>query len=104
VSIIGGPEWLQVLLFVGVSVVLLAFTRPYMLKYVKTNRVNTNVHANIGKTAVVTKRITPTSVGAVLLRSMTWSAISEETIEVGTEVRVLDIEGVKFIVKTIKEN
>lgn len=104
VSIFGGPEWLQVLLFVGVSVTLLAFTRPYMLKYVKTNRVNTNVHANIGKTAIVTKKITPTTVGAVQLRSMTWSAIADETIDIDTEVRILDIEGVKFIVKTIKEN
>ena len=104
VSIFGGPEWLQVFLFVGVSVTLLAFTRPYMLKYVKTNRVNTNVHANIGKTAIVTKKITPTTVGAVKLRSMSWSAIADETIDVDTEVRILDIEGVKFIVKTIKEN
>lgn len=104
VSFVGGPVWLQVLLFVGISVTLLAFTRPYMLKYVKTNKVNTNVHANIGKTAVVTKRITENTVGSVVIRSMTWSAIADETIEVGQEVRILDIEGVKFIVKTIKDS
>ena len=28
VSLLGGPVWLQILLFLGVSVVLLIFTRP----------------------------------------------------------------------------
>lgn len=104
VSLFNGSPILQVLLFLIISIALLLNTRPFMMRYVKTNRINTNVHANIGKTVLVTKKITKNTVGHVQLRSVTWSAIADEDIEVGQEVRILDIEGIKFIVKSIKES
>ena len=33
VSLLGGPIWLQILLFIGVSVILLIFTRPLAVRY-----------------------------------------------------------------------
>jgi membrane protein implicated in regulation of membrane protease activity len=55
----------------------------------------------IGQEGFVTTEITPSAIGAVKLRSQEWSAISDETIIVGEKVRVLDVEGVKLIVKKI---
>jgi membrane protein implicated in regulation of membrane protease activity len=104
ISLFGGSIILQVFLFVTISIALLLYTRPFMMRYVKTNRISTNVDAHIGKTVLVTKKITKNTVGEVQLRSVTWSAIADENIEVGQEVRILDIEGTKFIVKSIKES
>ena len=103
IALIGGPLWLQIIVFLIVSILLLAYTRPYMVKYFKKNRIKTNVHAAIGKIAVVSKEITPNSIGAVTLRGIRWSAVSNETIKKGDELRILDIEGVKLIVESIKK-
>lgn len=101
-ALFGAPFWIQLALFLVIATVLLAYTRPYMVKYFKTNRTKTNVHSTIGKIATVTKAITPTSIGNVELRGMTWSAISNFDIKKDAKVRILDIEGVKLIVEPIE--
>jgi membrane protein implicated in regulation of membrane protease activity len=97
-ALIGLPEWLQILSFIVVTTVLFLFTRPVVMKYFKVNEIKTNVDSVIGH---VTTDITPSTVGVVKLRSQEWSAISDETIVTGEKVRVLDVEGVKLIVKKI---
>jgi membrane protein implicated in regulation of membrane protease activity len=94
---------IQLTFFVLVSILLLVFTRPYMVKYFKTNRVKTNAQTVIGKTAVVTEKILPNEIGKVKLRGISWSAISNDEIEKGSKVRVLDIEGVKLIVELLEK-
>ncbi len=92
---------IQIALFVVVSAVLLLFTRPVVLKYFKVNEIKTNVDSVIGQEGTVIGEITPNTIGRVKLRSQEWSAISEESIKVDEKVRVLDVEGVKLIVKKI---
>lgn len=101
-AIVGAPIWLQVTTFLVITIVLISFTRPYMLKYFKTNQIKTNAQSVIGKTATVSIVILPNEIGAVKLRGQEWSAIASSKIEVGTEVRILEIEGVKLIVEAIK--
>lgn len=101
-AIVGAPVWLQIATFLIITIVLIAFTRPYMMKYFKTNQIKTNAQSVIGKTATVYEEILPNEIGAVKLRGQVWSAISDSKIEVGTEVRILEIEGVKLIVEAIK--
>lgn len=101
-SLLGSPIWLQVTVFLLITIILIAFTRPYMLKYFKTNQIKTNVYSVIGKTATVSEIINPNEIGAVKLRGQVWSAMAASKIEVGTEVRILEIEGVKLIVEAIK--
>ena len=72
-----------------------------MLRYFKTNQIKTNAQSVIGKTATVSMTILPNEIGAVKLRGQEWSAIASSKIEVGTEVRILEIEGVKLIVEAI---
>ena len=57
IAMIGGPLWLQVLIFLVTSVVLLIFTRPIAMKYFNKNREKTNVDSKIGKQAIVTVTI-----------------------------------------------
>jgi membrane protein implicated in regulation of membrane protease activity len=101
-AIVGAPVWLQIATFLIITIVLIAFTRPYMMKYFKTNQIKTNAQSVIGKTATVSEVILPNEIGAVKLRGQVWSAMSDSKIEVGTEVRILEIEGVKLIVEAIK--
>ena len=59
----------------------------------------TNSDRVIGKTGEVIKKITKDSYGEVKIFGNVWTACSDSDIEVGTKIKVLDIEGVKLIVK-----
>lgn len=100
---IGGPVWLQITVFVVVSVVLLIFTRPIAVKYFNKNRTNTNADRAIGEQAVVTERIDNLNgTGRVKIKGVDWSARAvedEKIFEVDETVTVEKIEGVKAIVK-----
>lgn len=95
-----GPV-IQIITFVLVTAVLLLFTRPVVLKYFKVNEIKTNVDSIIGQEGFVVSKITENTVGRVKLRAQEWSAISDEDIEVDEKIRVLDVEGVKLIVKKL---
>jgi len=92
---------IQAIVFTISAILLLVLTRPVVMKYFKTNEIKTNVDAVIGSTATVISKITPDTIGLVKIRSIDWSAVSHQTIEVGEKVRVLDVEGVKLIVEKL---
>lgn len=106
ISLIGGPWWLQLLLFLLVSIVLLVFTRPIATKYFNKNRTKTNVESVVGKQAIVTLKIDNLmGQGQIVTDGMEWTARSLDStvIEEGTVVVIEKIEGVKAIVKIRKE-
>lgn len=98
----GGPVWLQVILFVVGSIVLLFMTRPIAMRFMHKGPVRTNADSVVGKEAVVTERIDNLrSTGAVQVSGQVWTARSvnpEHTIEKDEIVMVRAIEGVKLIV------
>lgn len=102
-ALLGAELWLQFLLFLLVSAVLLLCLRPLSKKFLSTPKVQTNAPANIGKLAVVTEDIDNLhGIGAVKLSGLTWSARSKDgkNIPAGTVVRITGIEGVKLFVET----
>jgi len=102
ISLFCGPVWLQVVAFAAVSLVLLYFTRPIAVKYFNRNRFRTNVESMIGKQAVVIGEIDNIQgLGQVKVGGMEWSArsVDDSVIRVGTVVEVVNVEGVKLIVK-----
>ena len=105
-ALLGGPEWLQIALFIVISAGLLLAIRPIAHKYFNTKVQPTNADRVIGATARVTEEIDNFhGQGAVVIGSMTWTARSSEdvVIPVGSTVRVLRIEGVKVFVELEKE-
>lgn len=94
---------IQTTIFVISSTILLFFTRPLANKLAKKdNFVQTNAYSIIGKKGIVTKDIDPiTGQGQVKIGTEIWSAKSynETKIEAGTEIEVIEINGVKAIVK-----
>lgn len=100
-SLLGAPVWLQAVLFLAVSVVLLLALRPVLKKHFTPKLVKTNVDSIVGSTGVVTAAIDNVmATGTVKLGAMEWTARSTTgaVIEAGTLVTVDKIEGVKAFV------
>ncbi len=102
-ALLHAPFFLQVILFLLVSLILLFFTRPIAVKYFNKDRVKTNVESMVGRQAIVTSEICNLhSTGQVTIGGLEWSARSYDDrlrIPVGTVVNVAAINGVKLIVK-----
>ena len=105
VAILGGAVWLQVVVFLAVSILLLLFTRPIAMKYMNKNVQKTNVDSLKGEKAVVIQTIDNLKgTGQVVIRGMEWSAKAREDkiIKEGTVVKVITVEGVKAVVEEDK--
>ena len=106
VSLLSGPVWLQILLFLAVSAGLLAALWPFVKKVLNPHLQKTNVDSVIGSRGYVTSPIDNLHAqGQVKLGGMEWSARSSDgqPIEEGTTVQVDKIEGVKVFVTAVKE-
>ena len=96
---------IQTTIFIISSTILIFATKPFVKKFADVKKTNTNVYSIIGKKALVIKTIDPIhSVGQIKLNGEVWTAESKnnEIIEEGSEVEVLEIKGVKAIVKSTK--
>lgn len=103
-ALLGGAIWIQLTLFLAVSLLCLLAVRPLAKRHVNDKVVPTNADRAIGAEALVTEDIDNVhGKGAVIIRGVTWSARSEDggAIAAGTMVRVLRIEGVKVFVEPV---
>lgn len=102
-ALLQAPVFVQVILFLAVSLLMLFFTRPVAVKYFNKDRVKTNVESMVGRQAIVTGEIANVQgMGQVTVGGLEWSARSlddQVKIPVGTVVKVVAIHGVKLIVK-----
>lgn len=107
VSIPGTPIFLQVIVFLVVSAILLYFTRPIAVKYFNKDRIRTNTESLIGRQAIVISEINNVEgIGQVNTGGMEWTARSSYNnvvLPVGAVVTILGIDGVKLIVEERKE-
>ena len=100
-GLLGGPIWLQAVLFLAVAAVLLACLRPMIRSKFTPKLARTNVDALLGSEGYVTADIDNVSAtGKVKLGAMEWTARSTSgaAIPAGTLVQVDKIEGVKVFV------
>lgn len=105
-ALAGGNIWLQLGIFIVLSLVCLVALRPLAKKYLNNRVEPTNADRVIGQEARVTQDIDNIQgTGAVTIGGVTWTARSEHDtpIPAGAMVRVLRIEGVKVIVEKSKE-
>ena len=105
VSLLGGPVWLQVVLFFVVSGVLLALLWPLVRKVLNPKLSRTNVDSVIGSTGLVTVAIdNVAATGQVKLGAMFWTArsTSGSPIPENTLIQVDRIEGVKVFVTPVE--
>lgn len=94
--------FIQLMVFVLVSIITLLCTKSFVSKVKTRKAVPTNLDRIIGFTGVVTEKITNNG-GEVVVDGKRWSAVSTEEISVGSKVEILAIDGVKLQVKLKKE-
>ena len=86
-------------IFAVLGIILLITTRPILKKYLPTQRERTNIDRVIGMKGIVTEEIKKNVIGEVKVDGKKWSAISNKKIEVGEEVIIDAIDGVKLVVR-----
>lgn len=103
VANMGGNLFAQLLVLIIVSLILLYFTRPIVVKYLNNRTVKTNVESLIGKIAVVTEDINNMeNKGQASVNGQIWTARGMEDslcFVQGEQVEIVEIKGVKLIVK-----
>ncbi|MBP1557608.1 MAG: NfeD family protein [Oscillospiraceae bacterium] len=103
-AMLGVPFAVQLIIFLAVSCVTLAFTRPVAKNVLKVKKVSTNADAIIGMVGIVTVSINNISgEGRVLVNGLEWAARSDDgvPVEKGENVLIKSIEGVKVIVERV---
>ena len=103
-SVLHLPDWVQIAVFVIVSLLCMLVVRPIAAKYLRGNIEPTNADRVIGTVATVTRTIDPDRWGEVYAGHTYWSAVVRDhrLIEKGSRVRVLAIEGAKLVVTEVK--
>lgn len=106
-NILGISIVIQVVVFFVVTFVLLFFTRPFAMKYINTRREKTNYEGIIGKTIRIAEQVDNISqTGMAVVNGQEWTVRSENDdviLEPGTIAKVVNISGVKLIVKKYEE-
>ncbi len=101
-SLLGADLAVQIILFIVVSVVLMALTRPLAVNYLNRDRVKTNAESLIGKLGVVKEKVDNLNAqGIVSVEGQEWTAraIDDEMIPLYAVVEVVEIRGVKLMVR-----
>lgn len=98
------PFYIQIFIFLFVSIVLLIFTRPILKKLMDKNQ-KTDVNSEVGKTGTVTTEINPQkNEGRVMLGDVSWIAKSKDmsVIPADAKVKIEAVDGTTLIVSEIK--
>lgn len=103
-ALFGANFTVQCILFVVVTIISLALTRPFVKKFITNKAVPTNADRNIGEIGYVINTIDNNSFeGRVTVDGLDWAAksIDGDVIETGSKIVVKRIEGVKLIVSNV---
>ena len=101
-ALFGAPIWLQAVVFVISSGVLLLCMRPLAKKHFNTRTLATNTDSYIGKIVLVTEDIDNLrEKGSVRVSGVEWRAVSANgsAISVDTPVRIVSVESTKLCVE-----
>jgi membrane protein implicated in regulation of membrane protease activity len=104
VSVFTDSLWIQLLVFIGVSFLLLLATRPFIQK-LRLRHDATNADSAVGQEGITIVQINNLmEEGRIKLQGLSWNARSEnnEVIPVGAKVKVVRIEGVTAYVTPLE--
>ena len=99
VSLVTESYYIQFLTFGICGLVIMVLTRPLLKKIMKKDNTKTNLDRVIGMQGICTEEISRNKIGEVKVDGKRWSSISPVKINVGDEVIITDIDGVKLKVK-----
>ena len=102
----GLPFWGEIIIFTGISLILLIATRPFVKKFMNSNQSKSNLDLLINTEHKLLKQIDKFSVGELKINGVIWDCETEDgsIIEKGKLVQIISIKGNKLIVKEVKSN
>jgi membrane protein implicated in regulation of membrane protease activity len=100
----GGPAWVEWLLFVVLSVVLVLLLRRPLLGRFKIRSDSGDIDRLVGETAVAAEDLPPGEIGKVEMRGTSWSAQNAglDPIGRGQRCTVEEVQGLKLRVRAQK--
>ena len=100
--LLGLNMYVQIIVFIVVSAILMTFTRPWALKYFKPRLVRTNYETVVGENVCLTETVDNIKgTGTAVYKGQEWTARAYEAgkvFEAGTIVAVKEIRGVTLYV------
>lgn len=106
-SLINGVAWwIELIVFMVVSIASLLCLRPITNKFMKKNDVQSNIDEIIGTKGVILKEADELNFGEVKVKGVVWTAvpsIDTKKLEKNDIVTIVAIEGNKLIVKKVEE-
>jgi membrane protein implicated in regulation of membrane protease activity len=98
---------MQIIIFIFGSVVPLILLRKWFRKLLKLTAGDgpddlDEIKEFLGKKATVTEKITSERSGRVAFRGSTWNADSEEDLDIGKTVEIVDKNNITLVVKSVK--
>ena len=107
VSFIPGVAWwIELIVFIVVSVATLLALRPVVRRFYKRNNIRTNVESFVGKRGYVIEDITLLKPGAIKIGDVSWTAIpidKNAKILENEVIEVVAINGNKLVVKKVED-
>jgi membrane protein implicated in regulation of membrane protease activity len=101
----GVAWWIQVIVFIVISTVMILGLRPLAKKLLKTNITNSNIDEMAGKKGIMLKGYDELNHGEVKINDVVWTAIGADeskAIPQGTKVVVVAVNGNKLIVRPVE--
>ncbi|MDD6762793.1 MAG: NfeD family protein [Clostridiales bacterium] len=102
--LLGTDFYVQLIVFIAVSAILLSILRPLSIKLIKKQDFKTNSDSLIGKNVLITQEVSNIKgTGQGKINGMSWTVRGEgdEVIHAGEIARIKKIEGVKLIAEKI---
>jgi membrane protein implicated in regulation of membrane protease activity len=100
-ALCGVSVTLQIVVFLVVSIVLLASLRTICMKFLKNSKEKTNLDSLVGTVHTLVKEIKDECPGEIKINGVIWRVVSknQKAISVGEKVKIVEIDGNKFIVE-----
>lgn len=101
----GVTWWIEIVVFVVISIAAFFALRPISKRFIKRNEVKSNVDSLIGKKGYVIEKISFLNPGSCKINDVVWTAVAlneKEEIEKDEVVEVVTIDGNKLIVKKVE--
>lgn len=95
----------QIIVFLATAIVLMICTRRIFLRMLKNNQEKTNLDSFIGTTHKLLKEINE-DLGEIKINGVVWrvSSKNKKPISENKKVKILELDGNKFIVEEVKED
>lgn len=100
----GVAWWVQLIVFLVISILTLLCLRPLAKRLLKRNIVSSNIDEMAGKKGIMIKGYDELNRGEVKINDVIWTAINVDEsapIPAGTKVVVIAVNGNKLIVRSI---